>query len=435
MNDRRTLKSLVIEFIERKQKSLRSFGIYLGANVSVKVIPFIFLPFITAALGTVEFGIWSLFLMLSTLLAPLLLMGCQHHINRNFYKLTKDELGQDIFNMLLQSVVIVLILFAIGGVLLLGFEEIVSIPVIYLLALPLTAFATAILRLFQSIAIYEKKPVLSAAYDVSRPVLFYALAMALIFQSGMTSWTSMLIGFGFSFLALASAAFLYLLKGRWVNAQFSWLKQKSLLILNAPLALDALLLVLLVSTDRIMIELMLGIEYVGVYSVGFVYAAIATAIYSAMSRVWSPWANEMLTLKTPESLQKFVKYTYIAGGFLMLGCMIVVVSGFYYIEWFFTADFLSAQMVIPWIVAGIFFAVMTQVCLHCLNQVEKTAFFPKITLVSVFINILLNYVLINLNGIEGAAQATLFTKILVACFTAYIMSKFIKIPWFFKQTA
>jgi len=72
-------------------KALKDISTYFTANVIKAVLPFIALPILTMYLTPADYGIWSLYLALISLMMPLTACGLPMTIGRKFPQVDREE--------------------------------------------------------------------------------------------------------------------------------------------------------------------------------------------------------------------------------------------------------------------------------------------------------------------------------------------------------
>lgn len=85
--------------------------------------------------------------------------------------------------------------------------------------------------------------------------------------------------------------------------------------------------------------------------------------------------------------------------------------------------------VVVWVLLGYAFLGMYKMVVNYLFYLKKTKVIAYCTFFAVLINFALNYVLINLNGIVGAAQATLISFVILLIVVFIYSNKHFPMPW------
>lgn len=209
---------------------------------------------------------------------------------------------------------------------------------------------------------------------------------------------------------------------------FKWEHVKSLFVFSFWLFLSSSGAIVFSQADTVMIGYFMDNADVGIYRVAFQFTTIATfTTYALRNALWpriSRWGKIGDMSSVEESLSRAISYSLIlaipvlVGGFLL---------GDKLLYFFYGAEFASGYftLVILLIVQAVnVFQYFFTMYLDALDM-PKESF--KVTAVGVIANIALNYLLIPIMGINGAAIATLFTMALNALLAGYILSKFVSV--------
>lgn len=193
--------------------------------------------------------------------------------------------------------------------------------------------------------------------------------------------------------------------------EFSIKYLKELISFSTPLIPAALIGVSLMFVDRIMIDYYMGIDAVGVYSLGVRFAGIALICYVGVDLAISPilyssYKNSEARLMLAQVFRVFVFVSPIAASIILL----FTDSYFLFFE---KQEYIEIK---DFILILIFATLLAQLHLFFpgLWIAKKTYIFLFLSLSAVIINIILNYFWINLYGLYGAALSSLFSYVFLA---------------------
>ena len=235
--------------------------------------------------------------------------------------------------------------------------------------------------------------------------VFYAvtnLATAFIFGTvynlGLTAILySMIVS-----VLLASLLGLFLLRKSF-GLVFKLGPLKQLLKFSIPLVPASMLIFVSLYIDRYMINVFLDLESVGHYSVALRLASATSLVMMGFQMAITPLVykhhNEP---DTPESLAVIFKYFVVFAAFFFLAYSLAVEE---LLILFTTPEFYLVANVIPLLVLALLFSNM-YVFMPGIGIRKKPHLMFLISIVAAFINIVLNYLLIPIFGIFGAAAAT-----------------------------
>ncbi len=409
-----------------KSKSLQNIGIYLVANVIAKFIPLLLMPIITKFLAPEEYGKWSIFSTILLFSIPFIGLLLKNQITRKYYKLSKEKLGELIYNILIINVFLTVLAFLV--IYILTFSDKNFITTHYLYVIPFMALFITTKEYFLTILRYEKRPALYGFFEITSSVVSYAIAILLIIQYNH-KWEGLLIGSVFASMLMACFAFLYLLKKKYINFSFNASYIMSSLKIGLSLLPHAIGGSAIAISDRLILKKMLDVEIVGIYTIGYALGMTAQIVVDAFNKTWGPWIYEQLAQITDKKKKQIVKFTYIYYILLPFLWIGVCATGYIYMKWFINPKYHAALPVIYWsagaaIIRGFYVAVFPY-----MTHLGKTIIYPVTTLFAALFNIVLTIYLVKINGMVGAAQATAaaFFLMFVSVFT--YSQKNYPMPW------
>lgn len=174
--------------------------------------------------------------------------------------------------------------------------------------------------------------------------------------------------------------------------------------------------IVLLSSDRIMIDRMCGSSDVAIYSMAYSVGLLITMITNAVNSAFAPYQYQMIKDKKFTILAKNSNYVigFIAValcGIMLFGQEVVFIfGGIKYAE--------SVSLIIP-ISLGVFFNYVFQLFARVQEYFEQKYTITIASVCCAFLNIGLNYIFISLCGYKAAAYTT-FICYLVFCFLHYV---------------
>ncbi len=255
---------------------------------------------------------------------------------------------------------------------------------------------------FQNLLRFEGKSLLfsisSVAYALSNLIL--VVVFGIILDQGLDAILNSLILSNF-FVSVLSLIFL---RNSFVKV-FRFDLLKKLLAFSLPLVPSSVLVFVSLYIDRYMINYFLGLDNVGIYSVGIKLASATALLMVGFQMAITPLVYKHYKKpETRDSLSLIFRYFVILSlvfftTFSLFSNEVVVLLT--------DPDFHKAQIVIPSLVLAFLFSHM-YVFLPGITIKKKTHIILFINLVAAIFNIFLNILLIPVLGILGAAFATTF---------------------------
>lgn len=234
-------------------------------------------------------------------------------------------------------------------------------------------------------------PIIS--YVISIPLLlagYYVIALPL---AAVISGVSMEFVFG-------------VMNRQWfVIDKFDRKLLKQLLVIAIPLLPNFLIYWIFNSCDKVMITNMIGVGAAGIYSVGSKLGSCSQLIYTAFAGGWQFFAfSTMKEEKQVESNSMIFEYLGIIS---FVATSFVCAWSYLIFKLLFTEQYLGGYIVAPYLFFAPLLQMLFQVAANQFLVVKKT--WPNMLILSAgaALNIVINYTLIPLFGIEGASIATL----------------------------
>lgn len=189
-------------------------------------------------------------------------------------------------------------------------------------------------------------------------------------------------------------------KGKSVKIKY----YKYAIALSLPLVPHQLSLILLSSSDRIMITKLSGAEYTALYSIAYIITNIIAILLDSMNKAWAPWLLDSLKEKQFKEIKKTTTIYFMLFVILIIGALffapeaIIILGGKKYIE---------AIYVLPPLITGCLFqfAYTMYVQMEFYEKKMKTVAIG--TAIAAVINIILNYILIPIFGYVAAGYTTM----------------------------
>lgn len=397
-------------------KVLHQSLIYVVTSLGNKAIPFLLLPIITRYLSPSEYGLYALYQVFITFLTPFIGMSLEVHITRNYFRVERRDLAKiisAIFLLLHLNVVVALVLIALASLVVnqpLGLShDVLQILPIIIYAQMINTFELGLLR-------NEGRPLRFGLTQITMSALNLSIALALLL-SWKLGWKSLVFGLlaGQFGVALFSLRSMYL-RG-FIKRQIAPLWP--LLRISAPLIIHLLGGSVIFLSDRLFIEHMLGLETVGVYSIGVQFGTIAMLVINAIMLAYGPWFFKHIAANDAQVVRR--SYQLLVG-FVLLG-LGVWLAGYALLPWVVDDAYHSARAVIFWVVLGFVVRGFYQVFYNILLHEGLTQALPFITGSAALLNLLLNALLIHWYGMVGAAQATVLAFLVMFLLTWAVVQR------------
>lgn len=402
---------------------LENFLIYGLGGIISKMIPLIMVPIVTRIMPSTDYyGISDLSNTVVQFGSAIAIMGMYDAMYRLFFEKDTEDYKKTVCSTALvftfmTSLIVFLLMISLKKVIAqYFFSNRQYAYVVYLSAIATLVGATnsiisAPTRMQNKRKVFlvtnTVSPLLS--YSISIPMLLaghYVIALPL---AAVVSGATMEAAFGF-------------MNRKWFRpGLFEWKLLKQLLVIAIPLIPNFLIYWIFNSCDKIMITNMIGLGAAGIYSVGSKLGHASQLIYTAFAGGWQYFAFS--TMKEDDQVRSNSMV------FEYLGIMSFIATAFI-CAWshgifrvLFKADYLSGYIVAPYLFLAPLLQMLFQVAANQFLVVKKT--WPNMFILSTgaLLNIIINYYLIPVLGIEGASLATLMGYVVSVIICVAVLCK------------
>ena len=407
---------------------IKNSTIYLGSSLINRAIPFLLLPILTKYLSPLEYGALSIFQIMISFSTAIVGMAINTNVAKNFFKLDTTrvaKLNGNIFVVLSGSTILAtLVIFGIS----LYFKEIFSIPVGWVRVIPLLSFLFMLNTVNLTVLRMEGKAVQFGIYEVSNTVVNMGVTVLflVVYHYG---WYSRAVGITVAYVIFFFISMVHLKRKNQLLFEIDKTEIRSILSLSLPLIPHTLGGIVIAMSDRFFIERMIGLEMVGIYTIGYMFGMIVMLFTDAFIKAWTPWFFKKLVNPTEKDKSNIVKLTYLYILAIFVLAIGVSIASIYVLPFFVEESYYGALDFVFWIAIGYVFFGIYQIFFPYLVHLGKTSFLGISTVTAAVLNLLLNYILINSYGAIGAAYATIIAFIISATMVFLYQKKRYPMPW------
>lgn len=409
---------------------IENFLVYGLGGVIGKIIPLIMLPIITRLMPSTEyFGISDLANTVVNFGSSIAVLGMYDALYRMFFEKDEDEYKKSVCSTAMLftfslSIIVSLLMVAskdfiaryfFGNV---KYNYIVTITALTTLVSGTNSIVSAPTRMQNKRKVFLVTNTLSSllSYSVSIPLIlmgYYTVALP--------------IG------ALLSGATLELifwcLNHTWFDIKlFNKNYLRPLLAIAIPLFPNSLIYWVFNSSDKIMITNLLNVGKAGVYSIGSKLGNASQLIYIAFAGGWQYFAFS--TMREDDQVESNSRIFEYLGVISFIDTSFICAWSYGIYKIFFTGDYVRGFIIAPYLFLAPLLQMLFQVAANQFIVIKKT--WPNMLILSsgALINIIFNYFMIPVIGIEGAAIATLMGYCIsdVICCVVLIKIKLMVLP-------
>ena len=403
---------------------LENFLFYGGLSMLQKALPFITLPIITKLLfDASNYGLADMFSLIISFGSAIATLGMYDAVFREFFEDKENKKYQkEVTSMGLNIVLIFSIFISVLTLLFskylslylfndIKYKKIVIFSGIGILISSLNSIVIAPSRM-------RNKRKIFFFTGISFPIIgffvtYFCIKLgytyeALIFGTILMNMISLLV-----FLTLNHKDFSLKIFNKKIA--------RELLKVGIPLVPISLIYWLFNSSDRIMINRLLGSKELGIYSIGSKVASISQLIHSAFAGGWCYFSFS--TMKDEKQV-KLISNTFEYLGIISFIAFIIskpFISPVF--NFFFTGDYIRGQEVFSYLFLSPLILMLFQTIGSQVIIIRKSYLSTFTLFIGTIVNIILNYYLIKYFGIKGAALSTLMSYIVSASLMGYICLK------------
>ena len=389
---------------------------FLIAAFFQKGIQFITTPIFTRLLSTTEYGKYNVFLSWFGIFEVIVGLG----LNGGIYAqgIIKFESKKNAFTSALVGLTILLVVMWSGFYILFadGVNEITHLTFNETILMgPLIAL-NAVLG-FWSVdkrSQFDYKPVVFIS--IISAILNPVISIMLIKYNIDGSYVRIIGMFITALIIDTPIMFKILFKGRKICSIEIW---KYALNFNIPLIPHYLSSIILNSSDRIMIEKIVGVSEAGIYSLAYSVAMIMMMFNSALLQTIEPWLYKKIKERRMNKMPMVAYSSFIA---VALVNMLLILFAPEIIRIFAPEEYYDAIYVVPPVAMSVFFSFMYSFFATFEFYFEKTKYISFATSIGAVTNIILNYVFINWFGYIAAGYTTLLCFVIYAIFHYIFMN-------------
>ncbi len=386
---------------------LENFLVYGLGGIISKIIPLIMVPVVTRIMPSTDFyGISDLSNTVVQFGSAMAIMGMYDAMYRMFFEKEEDEYKKRVCSTALlftfiSSIIVFIIMLLLRNVIAKYFFSGRQYTyVVYLSAMATLVGATnsiisAPTRMQNKRKIFLATNTISPllSYSISVPLLLaghYVIALPL---AAVISGVTMEAAFG-------------VMNRKWFHPKlFDGRLLKHLLAIAVPLLPNFLIYWVFNSCDKVMITNMIGIGAAGIYSVGSKLGHASQLIYTAFAGGWQYFAFS--TMKEDNQVRSNSHIFEYLGIISFAATSFICAWSYGLFKLLFKPEYFSGYIVAPYLFLAPLLQMLFQVAANQFLVVKKT--WPNLFILSAgaVVNVIINYFLIPVLGIEGASLATL----------------------------
>lgn len=403
---------------QRAKYLLKNTAIFTIGNIATKFIAFFLVPLYTNALSTTQYGVVDLVNTISMVLAPIIILNISESVMR--FSLDKDADYIQIINI---GIVIYLISIVVG---LLIFPINSHIPVTQNYSIYIY-FHTITYAGCQLFLCYLRGKEMLTSYAIGS--IIQSLTMACFNIVFLLNFKMGVIGY---FLAMILSSLITMIYSGVVGKVWEAIHRFSInsRLLGQMVKYSIVLIPntfmwwIMNASDRIMVTAMVGIAANGIYAIAYKLPSLVSTFTTIFNQAWSYSAIKEEGSADEEAYNNRVLNSLVS--FSMLTGIILLTFSKPFLKIYVEMSYFEAWKYIPFLTIGcIYLTLGTFMATSYTVHKDSFGYLFSASFGAVF-NIVLNFILIPLIGVSGAAIATCVSYVAVFSFRVVHTRKYIK---------
>ena len=367
-----------------------------------KAISFFLVPLYTNYLTTAEYGIADLVSTTVSLLVPILTLDINDAVMRYTIEDKDDkEPFRIAFFMVLKSIIIVVIAFAINNIFNI-FEldyQITIFCILNYIFISIYGICIAYLRATEKVKLLSIISILITIITVASNIF-----LLVVLKAGVIGY--MISGcLGYAIVDIVVLIRINVLKLIKKEQEKNSNLKKQMLAYSLPLIAANISWWINSSADRYIVTAICGVEENGIYSVAYKIPTILQMLQSVFSQAW---LLSVFREYKKENGSKYVSNVYeIYYVAMCISCSILIVLDIPLAKFLYANKFFEAWKYVPFLLISVVFIANSGFFESMLTLQKKSTFVAYTTILGALVNIILNFILIYNVGTIGAAIATM----------------------------
>lgn len=392
----------ILDKIQKLPKGVKASGALFIASIVTKGIAYITTPFYTRLLSAEEFGQVSVFLTWQNILGIFAMFCLMNGVFNNGMVDYPNERDSYSFSILILSNFITIVFLIVLTFCYSFFKTKVHIQLYQIILMALTFLFKPAYDFWAARQRYELKykatVIWSVILSLASPI--FAIIAISVFQDEKVR-ARLIAGQGVM-IVIYSLFYIYLATKNKFRVDFRF--WKAAFLFNLPLIPHYLSALLLNSSDRIMISMMVSDSAAAYYSVAASVASVVFIVWEAINSSLVPFTYECCKKGDYKSISKVTSLLLVLFG---LACILLMLISPELVKIMATKEYAEAIYIIPPLVGGVFFQALYYVAANIIYYYKKPKYVMIASLTATILNLILNYVFIYWFGYAVAAYTTL----------------------------
>ncbi|MDC7700860.1 lipopolysaccharide biosynthesis protein [Vogesella indigofera] len=404
-------------------------AIYTISNFAVAGVPFLLLPVLTRLLSPADYGLIAMFTMVVSFFVVAAGLNTHGAVMVRYFESEKFSIPRYVSTTLSILIITTAVLAVFVWIFSSQIQSITALPLSWLMVAVGVAALQFLVQTLLTLWQASKQPLKFGALRLNHAMMDGLISILLVVVL-LLSWQGRLFGIAIAWTVTALIALYWLRREGWLTRKLSMSYAKDALRYGIPLVPHAIGGLLLATADRFMVTNFLDVASTGIYLVAIQIGLVLGISADAFNKAFAPWLMENLHHADQAKKRKIVRHTYIY--FLVIITLAIVgsICAPQLLGILVGPKYQSASPIIVYIMLGNAFTGMYYMVTNYIFFARRTELLSMLTISAGVITTVLNWQLIQINGIAGAAQAFMIGQALLF-FGAWALSQTCyRMPWF-----
>lgn len=398
-------------------KVKKNAGWIIGVRIVQAILSFVISILTARYLGPSNYGIISYAGSLVAFVTPFMYLGINCIIVQDLIENPQEEgkvLGSSILTGFISSVFCIIVVVSVSYIC--NPEEPIVVLVCFFYSISL------IFQVVDMLQYWFQAKLLSKYTSI---IMFFAYVIMAVYRLIILALQKSVLWFALSsaidYITIAIGLYWIYRKLGGSKLQFSKTTAKRLLEKGKHYIVSSMMVMVFAQTDKLMLKSMMNVEQVAYYSVAVACAGMSSFVFSAIIDSMRPVIFENQKLSN-EKFETSMKLLYSIIIYLSLAqCIFISVLSKPIITLIYGSEYISAVLPLRIIVWYTTFSYLGSVRNIWLLSQNLQKYLWVINLSGALLNVALNYFMIQIFGMEGAATASLITQIFTNIIVGYII--------------
>ena len=415
-------------------KLVKNTSIYTIGRVLPQAASFLLLPVYTNYLSPSEYGIVNSMQVLNGILAVLFTLAIDRSIFRLYFDYETEETRRDFLGTITISLTVISSFVFLFVLLFSGYVEQIFKSIDFY-----PYYFYAILAAFFSIFSTIPNIYLQLKEKAGQFVILSLIQFAL--NTGFVLWFVVVEGLGAEGMlkgilygTLVILPLFAYISFKIINFKFNVQIFKESLSFSLPIIPGIITAWILELSDRLFIERYFDLYDVGIYSLGYKIAGLILVFTTAFNVAYNPVFYKLANSKDQIfAKRQLYNYNNVYSITIIIAVFFLAFFSKEIIEIFANERYLDAYKIVPLICFAYLISQLTGLFNLMIYQEKKVIKLMYVSFIAAFLNIFLNFLLVPVFGVYGAAYATILSFIVVFILTWWLARKYYYIPFNWTQ--